>query len=350
MSTIPSSVLDAYNLKGAEIQLIPSLINATYLVKKTSSTPALIVQKLHSVFGPRVNEDIEAMTSHLLSKSLQTPELVRISNGKQSGALWAVVENSGVTETWRAQTYIQGITYHRDCSLAALVSAAKLLAEFHSATHEFDYEFVHCRPLHNTPERLSQLREILSSDAAKNDEQAQRLGADILSQAEGVQLDFKSLPQRLVHGDPKISNILFWPNKPDQARCLIDLDTVGRGCLAYELGDALRSWTNPAGEDVMTASVDLTLFEATIQGYCSGKHSSVTAEELASFVDGFETVCLELASRYATDVVVNQYFGWNASRFSSRREHNLLRAQGQLALSRDVRARRPQLEALLAKG
>jgi hypothetical protein len=42
-------------------------------------------------------------------------------------------------------------------------------------------------------------------------------------------------------------------------------------------------------------------------------------------------------------VVWDRYFGWDATRFGSRREHNLLRAQGQLALSRNVREQRGEL-------
>lgn len=341
MSSIPSFVLAAYQLEDATIEHIPSLINSTFVVRRTPEGSAVVVQKLHPVFGPRVNDDIEAMTQYLASRNFETPMLVRTADDE----LWVEGMEEGKQSIWRAQTFINGITYHRECSLAAVESAAELLAQFHSVTHDFDYQFVHSRPLHNTPERLAQLREALTSQAGRGDVEAQQLGSEILRQAETIRVDYSNLPERIVHGDPKISNLLFGPDNPDQARCLIDLDTIGRGYLAYELGDALRSWTNPAGEDVAKAQVQVELFEASLKGYRKGKHSSVTEAEISSFVDGLETVSLELASRYATDVVVNEYWGWNSQRFASRREHNLLRARGQLALCRDVSAKRAQLEA-----
>jgi hypothetical protein len=57
-------------------------------------------------------------------------------------------------------------------------------------------------------------------------------------------------------------------------------------------------------------------------------------------VVGLETVCIELAARFAVDVFRDEYFGWDPARFPSRRAHNLVRARGQLALGLAVRATR----------
>ena len=66
----------------------------------------------------------------------------------------------------------------------------------------------------------------------------------------------------------------------------------------------------------------------------------VSRDELVSIVTGLETVCLELAARFCVDVFRDEYFGWDPARFASRRDHNLVRARGQLALGRAVRAAR----------
>jgi Ser/Thr protein kinase RdoA (MazF antagonist) len=156
-------------------------------------------------------------------------------------------------------------------------------------------------------------------------------------------VDFESLPKRIIHGDPKLSNVLFQRENPAHARCMIDLDTVGRGYVAYELGDALRSWCNPGGEDSSAPRLEPESFAAVMRGYAGTCPGAVTPPELLSAIDGFETVSLELASRFAADAINDNYFGWDATRFSSRREHNLLRARGQLALSQAVRAQRTDL-------
>lgn len=40
-------------------------------------------------------------------------------------------------------------------------------------------------------------------------------------------------------------------------------------------------------------------------------------------------VALELAARFMIDVVEGTYFGWDNTRYKSRRENNLVRAEAQ---------------------
>ncbi len=56
---------------------------------------------------------------------------------------------------------------------------------------------------------------------------------------------------------------------------------------------------------------------------------------------------MELAARFCTDALEESYFGWDASRFASAAEHNLVRARAQLSLARSIRASLPQLSALV---
>src|SRR5262249_23698117 len=143
------------------------------------------------------------------------------------------------------------------------------------------------------------------------------------------------LPTRITHGDLKISNVLFHEGK---ARALLDLDTLGRQTLAYELGDALRSWCNPLGEDVENTRFNRDIFTATIRGYASEARDLVSQAEIDSIVPGYQTICVELAARFCVDAFEDRYFGWDPKRFPSRREHNRVRATGQLALAQQVGA------------
>ena len=72
-----------------------------------------------------------------------------------------------------------------------------------------------------------------------------------------------------MHGDPKINNLLF-DAATGRALCFIDLDTLGRMPLPLELGDAFRSWCNPAGEDNRQSAFALDLFAAAVDGYAAG--------------------------------------------------------------------------------
>ena len=144
-----------------------------------------------------------------------------------------------------------------------------------------------------------------------------------------------TLPMRIVHGDLKVSNVRFAGR---DAVALIDLDTVSRGPLDAELGDAFRSWCNPAAEDDPAPVFALDLFAAAVEGYAAGggRHGP-TDDEWASIVPGVERITLELSARFAVDALEERYFGWDATRFATRGEHNLVRATNQLALARQIR-------------
>jgi Ser/Thr protein kinase RdoA (MazF antagonist) len=345
---IPLEVRQVYGLSEDEAALditpVFSNINLTFVVRQSGRQP-LVLQRMHPVFGPDVHVDIEAVTAHLQARKLDTPELVRT----RAGALWTLENSLPVARVWRALSFVEGLTLQQSEDADVLRSAAQLLGRFHAALVDLQHSFVHQRPLHDTERHLANLSSALDSDGGRQDAEAQQLGTAILQQARLIRLDYRALPRRIIHGDPKLSNILFYATAPPRARCMIDLDTLGRGYLAYELGDALRSWCNPAGEEAEAARVEPEVFRAVIEGYSETCPADISAEELLSALDGFETVSLELASRYAADSVQDHYFGWDAARFASRRQHNLARARGQLALSRSVRAQRADL-AEIAQG
>ena len=143
------------------------------------------------------------------------------------------------------------------------------------------------------------------------------------------------LPARLVHGDPKINNILF-DLVSDKALCLIDLDTLGRMPLPLELGDAFRSWCNPRGEDDQGSAFSLELFRGAIEGYAAGAAGWIAPAEYKAIVPATLTIYVELAARFCADALNESYFGWDAGRYPSRSAHNQLRASSQLAAARSL--------------
>jgi Ser/Thr protein kinase RdoA (MazF antagonist) len=352
---IPREVRAAYGLApddaSDEIVHMSSLINRTYLVRGDlgDGPRQMVVQRLHHVFGANVHLDIEAVTRHLEQRRLETPRILR----NKQGELWTLEERETQQQhappegqapgVWRAISYIDGLTIHRSSDPVQLGSAAELLGRFHGALFDLEHEFVHVRPLHDTAQHLRKLSAAIESERGQQDAEARALGAAILEQARGIRCDFSEFPQRVLHGDPKLSNLLFQPQDPLRARCMIDLDTLGRGFLAYELGDALRSWTNRAGEDQLEAELDPEGLRAVLAGYARACPAQLPSAEISSGIAGLETVSLELASRFAADAILDSYFGWDATRFPSRRAHNLVRARGQFSLARCVRERGPEL-------
>lgn len=332
--SIPLVVREAFALGDAPATPIAiGWINRTFVVDGKSER--LIVQRLHPVFRGEVNLDIDAITAHLARKGLVTPRLVRTQDGRP------FIEHEGV---WRALTFVEGRT------LAALDpaharGAAFLLACFHRALADLDHVFHFTRPgAHDTPAHLAKLAALLEGPV---DERLRPLADAILTRGAALP-DLRGLPTRIIHGDPKATNVLFAEEGPT-ARALVDLDTLAHGTLAVELGDALRSWCNATDESDASATVDVDRFEAAMEGYAEGAEGHIREDEIDAIVFGVETIALELASRFAADVIEDRYFGWDATRFTSRVEHNLARVRAQLGLAESIRERRAELERIVRR-
>jgi Ser/Thr protein kinase RdoA (MazF antagonist) len=313
------------------------LINQTYRVEEADRRVAL--QRLNAIFRPTVNLDIDAITTHLSQRGLTTPRMVRTT----VDGLWTTDEQGGV---WRALSWLDGQTVHSVSRPETAHAAGGLVGRFHRAVSDLEHSFQFSRPgAHDTKLHLSRLRVALSSNTQHAHYPAvARVGEAILAHAEALEA-LPVDPVRLIHGDLKISNILF--DDDGEARALLDLDTMAYLTIPIELGDALRSWCNPAGEDSSVATFQSDVFEAAIRGYAASAGSMLTADERAALPLGAETISLELAARFCADALLESYFGWNPDKFASRSLHNLARAESQLAVAESIRVQRPALAAIV---
>lgn len=316
--------------------LAGGLINQTFQVR-IAGAPVAVVQKVNPIFGAEVNEDLEAVTDHLAARGVETPRLIRTRDGRRS------IEVDG--EVWRALTWIDGESVHAVPDVAWAEAGGELVGRFHRAVEDFEYDYRFVRAgVHDTAAHFARLRDRVERGG---EPEAIALGREILATVATLP-ELPTLRRRHVHGDLKISNLIF-RRDPIRGACLIDLDTFGRGTMAFELGDAMRSWCNPNREDAGYVRFALPIFAAAIAGFRSVADPIVTRDERLAIVAGLEIVCVELAARFAVDVFDDRYFGWDPTRFPSRRAHNLVRARGQLALGLAVRAVRAELlEIVLA--
>lgn len=333
-------VLAAYDFSPACscVPVTGGLINQTYRVEEGDRRVAL--QRLNPIFRPTVNLDIEAITTHLSRRGMETPRVVRTN----VDGLWTTDEQGGV---WRALSWLDGHTVHSVEHPETAHAAGQLVGRFHRAVSDLQHSFHFSRPgAHDTPLHLSRLRVALSANTQhKSYPAVARVGEAILAHAESLTA-LPTEPVRLIHGDLKISNILFGAGA-GEARALLDLDTMAYLTIPIELGDALRSWCNPAGEDSSAATFRGDVFEAAIVGYASAAGSMLTVGEREALPLGAETISLELAARFCADALHESYFGWNPAKFPSRSAHNLARAQSQLAVAESIRAQRPALAAIV---
>lgn len=339
------ALVPAFGIDASVVEpLGRGLINDTFAV--TGDDGAYVLQRVHPVFDPRIHHNIRAVTEHLAARGLVTPRLVVSVEGRP----W--VEREGAV--WRLMTRVPGVSLDVVRDPAQAHAAARLLARFHSALDDLDHRFEGLREgVHDTPAHLRRLEEAVAEHRDHRLwSEVEPLAAAILGQAERLP-SLTGLPPRVVHGDPKLNNVLFEAAEGPgarRARCWIDLDTVAPMPLAVELGDAWRSWCNPRGEDEARARFDLEIYRASLRGYQQGCALSLSPEEREALLHGVEWITLELAARFAADALHERYFGWDRERFPAAGEHNLRRAQGQWSLHQAVLAVRAERLAALREG
>jgi Ser/Thr protein kinase RdoA (MazF antagonist) len=337
-----AEVLRRYGLPGVAMIAAPAsggLVHETAIVT-LDDRRRVVVQRMHPAAPAAVLDDLEAVTAHLVRAGQTAPRLLRTPDGALG-----VVDRAG--RWWRILTHLDGITVDRLPVSALAEEAGALVARFHQALGSLEHEFrVRRGGIAETGARVARLER---ARAGGDDPALAALAGEILDAARGLS-PLGALPARIGHGDLKISNVLFGrgAHGPDRARALLDLDTVGPVPLAYELGEALRSWCNPRGDDVADTAFDLASLEAALRGYAGVARGQVSAVEVAGIVGGLHTVCVWLAMRFCTDGFEDRYFGWDPARFPSRREHNRVRAAGQIALAHQVAALRADAERIVA--
>jgi Ser/Thr protein kinase RdoA (MazF antagonist) len=340
-ATPAREVLDAFELANAPLERATSgLINPTWYVRARAGTE-LVLQQLNPIFPAEVNLDIEAVTRHLAAKRLLTPTLVASRFGK----LW--FEHDGAV--WRVLTRIAGSTRDALESPAQAREAGRVLAEFHRAVSDLEHAFGARRlGVHDTARHLQTLRDTLLEHRAHRDfELVRPLAERVLALAAGLP-PLPATPDRIVHGDPKISNMMF-DARGQSALCLIDLDTLARMPVALELGDALRSWCNPATEDAADARFVRPFYAAAVEGYAAAARGLLAREEWGAIADGTLWVTVELAARFCADALRERYFRWDERRYASASAHNQARTRAQLAIAERLRTELPALRELTAR-
>jgi hypothetical protein len=119
--------------------------------------------------------------------------------------------------------------------------------------------------------------------------------------------------------------------------------------VVLELGDALRSWCNPATEDATEARFSRPLFESAVEGYAAAARGFLAPEEWGAIPEGAATITVELAARFCTDALRERYFRWDDRRYASASAHNQARARGQLQVAEMLLAELPALREITAR-
>jgi Ser/Thr protein kinase RdoA (MazF antagonist) len=342
----PAAVLERYALDPRTVApIVGGLINRSFAVTGRDGGD-FVLQRVNPMFAPEIHDDIDAVTRHLKSKGLTTPLLVATLDGKR------LVETDGAL--WRLLTRVPGRTREALTTAPEAREAGRVLGEFHRALADFAEPLRNRRPpVHVLERHLANLERALEQHAGHRAHGAVAGIAGRIRALASALPPLGELPSRLLHGDPKISNIVFRDADAGKARasgnpqpvavCLVDFDTLTRMAAPLEIGDALRSWCNTSAEDSPEARFSVERFGAAIDGYRLGAGALLTAAEWRAVPTATLSIAIELAARFAADALNESYFAWDVRRYPSAGEHNQARAEAQLRLAASISAALPEL-------
>ncbi len=357
METV-KEVLKAYGLSEDSIVTPHSggHINDTFYID--SGAKRIVVQRLNSYVFPNPADIIDNMvkvTGFLREKILlaggnpdrETVTIIKTEDGKSFFF-------DSESKLWRATLYIDGTTAHETISGSEILEEAgfafgklqRMLDDFPASDlHEIIKDF------HNTPVRYKQLMEAVKNDAAgrlegvaeeisfaKAREEYCFLLMDMLKNSE--------LPLRVTHNDTKLSNILI-DDMTGKAVCVIDLDTVMPGLVAFDFGDSIRAAATTAAEDeadLSKVNFNIEFFEAYSHGFLRAAKGSLTENEILTLPDGAIMMTLEVGMRFLSD-----YLNGDVYFKTAYPEHNLVRARNQFKLAADMERHKEQMLNLIKK-
>lgn len=324
-------------------------INRTKLVVAEDGSRYIMQRVSREVFHdiPGLMENIAAVTSFLEKQCADRRGSLHLVPTLEGGTYWT--DDAG--EYWRAYEFIEGSIClqsardERDFyeSAAAFGNFQKQLRSFPADTlHETIPDF------HNTPDRYRQLREALEADPMDRAKLVEEEVSFIMArEEEGARLhrmrEEKLLPLRVTHNDTKLNNVML-DEKTGKALCIIDLDTVMPGLVAYDFGDAIRFGASTGAEDekdLSKVTMSLALYQTFLDGFLSAC-GEISAEEVRSLPLGAKTMTLENGVRFLTDYL-------NGDRYYAiaRPEHNLDRARTQLKLVSDMEEKWEEMNRLI---
>ena len=331
-------------------------INSTFLITVEGVEEKYILQRINSYVFIRPKEVMENMihvTEYLQNRireeggdpDRETIRLIR----SVSGDPWVEDEEG---EIWRVMLCVPDTESPQlPDDLGILEECGKAFGCFTRRLNDYPvtslYETIHA--FHDTPARLRQLEDAASADACgRLKDVAEEMAFAREREAETHILTDAyaagQLPLRVTHNDTKVNNVLL-DRETGKAVCVVDLDTVMPGLLAYDFGDAIRVGACSAEEDERDLSIihlELLKFKAFARGFLKELKGTLSEEELLSLEAGARLMTFENGMRFLADHLNgDKYFKIH------RPGQNLDRARAQFALLADMERHQKEMTDLL---
>ena len=317
-------VLDLFRLNGRPVSCDPygeGHINLTFLAV-TDTGKRYILQRLsraafHDI--PGLMGNVAAVTEFLAARSPDPRSSLHLIPTLDGRSFCRDSEG----EFWRVYDFVEdSLCLQTPETPEDFYQSAVAFGQFQCRLRDFPAETL-CETIpnfHNTPDRYRKFHLAVDADAAGRLSsvlpevrfllEREEKGGTLQRLREGGEL-----PVRVTHNDTKLNNVML-DAVTRKALCVIDLDTVMPGLVAYDFGDSMRS-VSPA---------------------CGG----LTAAELESLPLGAWTMTLENGLRFLTDYLEGDHYY-----HITRPEHNLDRCRTQLKLVSDMEQKWDPMTAII---
>ena len=310
----------------------------TYLVL-TDSGKRYILQGISTVAFkdvPGLMENIGAVTRHLQKKVKSQRECLHLVPTLDGADYWY----DGKEGYWRVYDFIEeSICLQSAETPEDFYQSAVAFGTFQRQLEDFPAQTLHetIVNFHNTPDRYEKFKAALAQDKLGRAKDAEYEIAEYLKrEQDGAtlmnMLKDGRLPLRVTHNDTKLNNVML-DAKTRKALCVIDLDTVMPGLMAFDFGDSIRFGAATAAEDerdLSKVSMSLELFKTFAEGFISSC-PKLTQEEYTSLAWGARIMTLECGVRFLTDYLDgDNYFAVH------RPGQNLDRCRTQLKMVQDM--------------
>lgn len=323
-------------------------INDTYIVyfEQAGSDPRkYILQRInHDVFKNPIElmKNIEAVTAHLRQK------VIAASGDPERETLTLLLTRSGETHYktadgfyWRSYQFIENaLTYQTPANLQQVYNAAHTFGSFQQMLEDFPVEqlFDTIPDFHHTPKRFDSFVQAVEADVYNRARDVKDEISFVLNRADQMRalvdsIEEGRLPVRVTHNDTKFNNLLI-DTTTGKGLCVIDLDTVMRGTVLYDFGDAIRSICNTAVEDETNLSLvrfNRERFEQFARGYLDTMRNSLVPDEITTLPLAAKLMTLECGMRFLTD-----YLNGDVYFRTKHQDHNLDRCRVQFKLLQEM--------------
>ena len=359
---IPTAVLKEYFCVDNIKEVVPygnGHINNTFLVKFPTCT--YLMQRINDTVFENpfiVMHNIEEVTNHIRKNLIydgydpRTSTLTIINT--RYGQSMCIVND----EYWRCMRFIEeGETFEQIADEQMFREVARAVGRFQKQLLGFHTRILidSIKNFHNTPYRFDHFLNVVKIDHYNRVNTCSEYVEYVKSQANNLDkitkaLDEKIIPRRVSHNDTKVNNVMF-SKKTHQVLCLIDFDTVMKGSLLYDFGDALRLGAAKATEDERDLSkvgIDFDLFKAFVETYLEEVKGLITKEEVELLVYSFFLMTFEVGMRFLSDYLDgDKYFKLSKKDKAERPQINLERAKNQLTMAKLIDDNKEKLENIV---